>query len=43
MSDLIKDISANLQKQIEDYIPEMGFSDVGTVFDAATGSPSLVG
>jgi F-type H+-transporting ATPase subunit alpha len=37
MSDLIKDISASLQKQIEGYQPEMGFSDVGTVFEAGDG------
>ncbi|MBN2045558.1 MAG: F0F1 ATP synthase subunit alpha [Anaerolineales bacterium] len=37
MSDLIKDISASLHKQIEDYQPEMAFSDVGTVFEAGDG------
>jgi F-type H+-transporting ATPase subunit alpha len=37
MSDLIKDISTSLQKQIEDYTPEMEFSDVGTVFEAGDG------
>ena len=37
MSDLIKDISASLQKQIEDYQPEMGVSDIGTVFQDGDG------
>jgi F-type H+-transporting ATPase subunit alpha len=37
MSDLIKDISASLQKQIEDYQPDTEFSDIGTVFEAGDG------
>jgi F-type H+-transporting ATPase subunit alpha len=37
MSDLIKDISASLQKQIEDFQPELELRDVGTVFEAGDG------
>ena len=37
MSDLIKDISASLQKQIEDYQPETEFSDIGTIHEAGDG------
>ncbi len=37
MSDLIKDISASLQKQIEDFQPHMELSDVGTVMEAGDG------
>ena len=37
MSDFIKDISASLQKQIEDYKPDIALSDIGTVFEAGDG------
>jgi F-type H+-transporting ATPase subunit alpha len=37
MSDLIKDISSSLQKQIEDYQPELGLRDVGNVREAGDG------
>ncbi|MGD2026839.1 MAG: F0F1 ATP synthase subunit alpha [Anaerolineales bacterium] len=37
MSDLIKDISESLQKQIEDYQPEVALSDIGTVFESGDG------
>ena len=31
MTDFIKQITADLQKQIDTYQPELGLSDVGTV------------
>ncbi len=37
MTDLIKQITADLQKQIESFEPTMEISDVGTVFDAGDG------
>ncbi|HAY84400.1 MAG TPA: F0F1 ATP synthase subunit alpha [Chloroflexi bacterium] len=37
MSDFIKDISASLQKQIEDYQPDFALSDIGTVFESGDG------
>lgn len=37
MTDLIKNITADLQKQIDDFKPEVGVSDVGTVLDAGDG------
>jgi len=37
MSDLIKDISASLQKQIEDYQLDVEFTDIGTVHEAGDG------
>ncbi len=38
MSDnLIKDISASLQKQIEDFQPELELRDIGTVIEAGDG------
>ncbi len=37
MSDLIKDISESLRKQIEDYQPEVALSDIGTVFESGDG------
>jgi F-type H+-transporting ATPase subunit alpha len=37
MSDLIKDISASLQKQIEDFQPELELRDIGTVYEAGDG------
>ncbi len=37
MSDLIKDISASFQKQIEDYTPELTLRDIGTVYESGDG------
>jgi F-type H+-transporting ATPase subunit alpha len=37
MTDLINNITADLQKQIEDYKPEVEVSDVGTVLEAGDG------
>ncbi len=37
MSDLIKQITADLQQQIESFEPEMGVRDVGTVIEAGDG------
>ena len=37
MSDLIKDISSNLQKQIEEFSPEFAMRDVGTVIASGDG------
>jgi F-type H+-transporting ATPase subunit alpha len=37
MSDLIKDISASLQKQIEDFEPDLSLRDIGTVYEAGDG------
>jgi len=37
MSDLIKQITADLQKQIDAYKPELGLSDVGNVAEAGDG------
>ena len=34
MSDLIKDISSSLQKQIQDFKPELALADVGSVSEA---------
>lgn len=37
MSDLIKDISSSLQKQIDDFSPELEMRDVGTVTQSGDG------
>lgn len=38
MSDnLLKDLSASLQKQIQDFQPDLGVRDVGTVYEAGDG------
>jgi F-type H+-transporting ATPase subunit alpha len=37
MSDLIRDISASLQKQIEDFKPEIELRDIGSVTEAGDG------
>lgn len=37
MADLIKQITSDIQKQIETYKPELGLSDVGNVIDAGDG------
>jgi F-type H+/Na+-transporting ATPase subunit alpha len=43
MADLIKQITSDLQKQIESYKPEIGFSDVGTVLEAGDGIARVTG
>lgn len=37
MSDLIKQITSDFQKQIEEFQPEIGISDIGTVLEAGDG------
>jgi len=37
MSDLIKQITSDFQKQIDEFKPEIGISDVGTVVEAGDG------
>ena len=37
MSDLIKQITSDFQKQIDDFQPEVGISDIGTVLEAGDG------
>jgi F-type H+-transporting ATPase subunit alpha len=43
MSDLIKQITSDFQKQIEDFKPEIGISDVGTVLEAGDGIARVQG
>ncbi len=43
MSDLIKQITTELQKQIDAFEPEVGISDVGTVIEAGDGIARLQG
>ncbi|RME90620.1 MAG: F0F1 ATP synthase subunit alpha, partial [Anaerolineae bacterium] len=43
MTDLIKDITADLQKQIEAYQPEVSVSDIGTVIEAGDGIARVSG
>jgi F-type H+-transporting ATPase subunit alpha len=43
MTDLIKQIAGDLQKQIEAFEPEIGISDVGTVSEAGDGIARVVG
>ena len=43
MSDLIKQITTDLQKQIETFTPELGFRDVGTVLEAGDGIARATG
>jgi F-type H+-transporting ATPase subunit alpha len=43
MSDLIKQIASDFQKQIEDFKPEVGISDVGTVLEAGDGIARVKG
>ncbi len=43
MADLIKQITSDLQKQIEGYQPEISFNDVGTVLDAGDGIARVQG
>jgi len=37
MTDLIKQIAGDLQKQIEGFEPELNISDIGTVVEAGDG------
>ncbi len=37
MSDLIKQITSDFQKQIDEFEPEIGISDIGTVLEAGDG------
>ena len=37
MTDLIKQITGDLQKQIEGFEPELSISDIGTVMEAGDG------
>jgi F-type H+-transporting ATPase subunit alpha len=43
MSDLIKQITSDFQKQIEDFQPEVGVSDVGTVIEDGDGIARVQG
>ncbi len=43
MTDLIKQIAGDFQKQIEAFEPEIGISDVGTVSEAGDGIARVVG
>jgi F-type H+-transporting ATPase subunit alpha len=43
MSDLIKQIASDFQKQIDDFQPEVGISDVGTVLEAGDGIARVKG
>jgi F-type H+-transporting ATPase subunit alpha len=43
MSDLIKQITSDFQKQIEAYQPEIGISDIGSVLEAGDGIARVQG
>lgn len=43
MSDLIKQITSDFQKQIDEFEPEIGISDIGTVLEAGDGIARLEG
>ena len=43
MSDLIKQITSDFRKQIEDFEPQIGVSDVGTVIEAGDGIARVQG
>jgi F-type H+-transporting ATPase subunit alpha len=43
MTDLIKQITADIQKQIDNYQPELGLSDVGNVIEAGDGIARVKG
>lgn len=43
MSDLVKDLSSDLQKQIESYSPSMEVRDIGTVIEAGDGIARVTG
>jgi F-type H+-transporting ATPase subunit alpha len=43
MSDLIKQITSEFQKQIDEFEPEVGISDIGTVLEAGDGIARVEG
>ncbi len=43
MSDLIKQITSDFQKQIDEFEPEIGISDIGTVLEAGDGIARVQG
>jgi F-type H+-transporting ATPase subunit alpha len=43
MSDLVKNLSSDLQRQIEEYTPEVELRDVGTVLEAGDGIARVSG
>ena len=43
MSDLIKQITSDFQKQIKEFEPEIGISDIGTVLEAGDGIARVEG
>ena len=43
MTDLIKQITSELQQQIDSYTPEISISDVGTVTEAGDGIARVSG
>ena len=43
MSDLIKQITSDLQKQIDAFVPEFGIADIGTVSEAGDGIARVFG
>ncbi len=43
MTDLIRQITGDLQKQIESYTPQIGISDIGTVLEAGDGIARVQG
>ena len=43
MTDLVKQITNDLQKKIESYEPKMGIADVGTVLEAGDGIARATG
>ncbi len=43
MSDLIKQITSDLQKQIEGFTPEFNISDIGVVLEAGDGIARVKG
>jgi F-type H+-transporting ATPase subunit alpha len=43
MTDLIKQITSDLQRQIQNFEPQVGFSDIGTVIEAGDGIARVQG
>ena len=43
MADLIKQITSDLQKQIESFEPKVGVADIGTVLEAGDGIARVTG
>ena len=43
MTDLIKQITGDLQKQIDGFEPELNISDIGTVVEAGDGIARVQG